>query len=124
MPNDNRFVLHHAVDKDEIFKIMREFDVGCFYVPINRLYDLCSPTKVMDYYACGLACFSSAVGECRELFSEKSIFFIDENIAETVDEICAVSRDKLKEMAKNGLEILTKRRNYEIVAKDIKEFLE
>lgn len=123
LPNDGRLALHRAVDKERIFSIMREFDVGCFYVPINRLYDLCSPTKVMDYYACGLACFSSAVGECRELFDEKSMFFVDENIAETVDKICATPREELDKMAKIGLEILIKKRNYEIMADEIKEFL-
>lgn len=123
LPKDSRIVLHHAVSKDEIFNIMREFDVGCFYVPINRLYDLCSPTKVMDYYSCGLVCFSSAVGECRELFDDKTMFFIGNNIAGMVEKICATSRDELSKMAENGLEILIKKRNYESIADKIREFL-
>lgn len=125
LPKDSRFKLFKAVEKDEIFKIMQNFDIGCFYVPINKLYNCASPTKVMDYYSCGLVAFSSKVAECVELFDGNSAFFIDdENIALRVDKICALNKDKFRQMAQNGLENLIEKRDYEKIAFEIYNFLE
>ncbi|OPA79791.1 hypothetical protein BFG04_00215 [Campylobacter pinnipediorum subsp. pinnipediorum] len=124
LPNDNRFLLHHSVEKNRIFEIMQDFDIGCFYVPINKLYNLCSPTKVMDYYACGLVSFSSKVNECNELFDKNSMFFVDNDIAETVDAICGVDRQELNNMSILGLDSLLRNRNYKIIAEDLFNFIQ
>ncbi|MGP1451099.1 MAG: glycosyltransferase family protein [Wolinella sp.] len=123
LPNDTRISLHHAVKKGDLFKIMQGFDVGIFYVPVNRLYNLCSPTKVMDYYACNLAVISAKVDECTKLFDANSIFFIDENIPKLVDKICAMSRDELKQMAKTGQKIILEHRNYSRMTDELMRFL-
>jgi len=125
LPPDNRFKLLDAVSKDEIFSIMQDFDIGCFYVPETKLYDCASPTKVMDYYACGLVSYSTKVAECATLFDAQSMFFVDESrIAAQVDEICASDRSKFRQMADNGLEILAQKRSYELIATQIRDFLE
>nr|WP_185768462.1 hypothetical protein [Campylobacter sp. RM16192] len=78
----------------------------------------------MDYYCCGLVGFSSAVDECKKLFDDDSMFFIEDNtITSQIDQICNTTNQKLKDMAKNGLESLVKNRDYEKMAKKLKEFI-
>lgn len=123
LPNDVRFKLHKGIDKIELFRLMREYDVGVFYVPLNRLYNLSSPTKVMDYCACGIVPFTSPVKECCELFDNKSAFFVGDDLASQVDSICTLSKNDLFDMSCMASKIVKENRSYEALGQKLATFL-
>ncbi len=114
------------VPRNEILSLLNRYDVGLFHVPSSDLYDVASPTKVMEYYQAGIPAWMSSIPECTELFDEESGFistFDASGIQRSFKKILQTPRSVFHEMGRRGQRILLEKRNYSKMAEDLRNYL-
>jgi len=114
------------VDRSILLKTLGNYHCGIFLLPETPLYNVASPTKVMDYYQAGIPALMSRIPECLELFDEKSGFFSnfeEKNISHTFSKILSQPLKDLEKMGKNGQKVLKHKRSYCNIAKDLSDFM-
>ena len=124
---DRRIRVHPAVSREELFRMMAAYDVGIGLIPDNRLYRAASPTKAFEYYAAGLPVLINALPEYTELFDPRSAFFCDfspEAIQKKLVELMGTPREVLVQMGERGKALVAEKRNYQILAGDLFDFLQ
>jgi len=128
MKNNGKFInIFNALDRKTLYKTMHNYDVGISLIPINDLYTVASPIKLTEYFACKLAVITTAIPEAVDLYSNtNSAFFVHfdtPSIVKTIKNILSMKKSQLQEMGQNGYDIVKEKRNYEINAKYISNFL-
>lgn len=126
--NDERIHVHKPVQREILFRKMQEFDVGINLMPDNPVWQTASPTKLMEYYACGIPCIMTPITECRNLFEGTNAgWFCDfntEDIRRTLKKILATPKAEMARMGAEGRKIILDKRNYRLISKGLYEFLQ
>lgn len=123
---DPRIRLFKAIPRAKLLERMRDYDVGLALIPNDRLYDVASPTKTMEYYAMGLPALMSPLAEHTRFFDEDSGFFclLDRtSIMETIERLCRTPRAVLAQMGEAGRKKVIDERSYSCLASELLRFL-
>jgi len=110
------------IERKKLIQKISDYDLGLFLLPENRLYDVASPTKVMEYYQAGIPAIMSSINECKELFYPDKGFIMDFNNL-NFDIVFNSSLEKLNIMGSGGQKTLLEKRNYKHIAKNLYEFI-
>lgn len=120
---DLRIIIKDFIPREELFQEISRSDVGIFLLPVDDLYRVASPTKVMEYYSCSVPALMSKIDECIELFENRNVGWLcdfDElSLKKTFEEIFKHSRDQIRKMGEEGQRILVEKRNYRIMAQEL-----
>lgn len=120
---DPRIQINEFIPREELFQEISKSDVGIFLLPVNDLYKVASPTKVMEYYSCLVPSIMSKIDECVELFENREAGWLcdfdESSLKKTFEEVFKCSRDQIRKMGERGQKILLEKRNYEIMALEI-----
>lgn len=118
----NKVKLKGFLEREKLLQKISEYDIGIFLLPENKLYNVASPTKVMEYYQAGIPAIMSNIPECKELFYPNKGFFM--NIEKlNFDVIFNTSYKELYNMGLEGQKILREKRNYKKIAKELFYFI-
>ena len=124
---DPRIRVHPPKQRDELLRLMRQYDVGVGLIPETPLYEVSSPTKTLEYYAAGIPAIINRLPEYTSLFDERCAFLCaltEEGIRDAVTKILQCGRDQLKGMGETGRQIVLARRDYAVLAANLYRFLE
>ncbi|MHB8536361.1 MAG: glycosyltransferase family protein [Sulfuricaulis sp.] len=124
---DARIRVHPARPRDELFRSMREYDVGVGLIPETPLYEVSSPTKTLEYYAAGIPAIINRLPEYTSLFNEHSAFLCaltERDILQTLTGVMQTSRARLREMGNVGRQAVSAKRDYAVLAAGLFRFLE
>lgn len=125
--NQNKITIHKPLKRQELYEKISSFDVGVSLIPVNDLYNVASPIKLSEYFACSLATLSTAIPEAVELYANKNCIFFTQfdeiSIKESLEKIIKTDKKTLKIMGENGKKIAYEKRNYAKVAIKLKDFL-
>lgn len=122
-----RIRVHPPKPRDELLRLMQQYDVGVGLIPESPLYEVSSPTKTLEYYAAGIPAIVNRLPEYLSFFDERSAFLCalgEQGIRDTVEKILAMSHAELKQMAITGRQIVQSRRDYAVIAAELYRFLE
>lgn len=126
--NKDKVIINNPLNRDELYEKISHYDVGISLIPVNDLYVVASPIKLSEYFACKLAVMTTAIPEAVDLYANKNCaFFVNfdlNSIVESINDILGRNKKELEIMGKNGFDIVQEKRNYELIALDIKNFLE
>ncbi len=125
---NKKIKIYPSIKREEILKKLPLYDIGVSLIPPTILYNVSSPTKVMEYYEAKIPSLMSKIPECMEIFChEKDGWIIDFNedkIAENIEKILSLSKKDIEKIGKNGYEKLLEKRNYKTISKNLAHFLE
>lgn len=124
---DRRITLCPPLPRPELFRKMAGYDAGIGLIPENRLYNVSSPTKTLEYYGIGMPAIVNYLPEYVALFDERSAFFCDfrkDAIQKAVRQVLAAPAHRLAKMGQRGREIVVNGRSYESLAQRLFRFLE
>ncbi len=117
-----------ADNLNELMKLVDDCDVGIALLPFLDLYTTSIPAKVMDYYTCAIPTLLTDNEMNRKLFTDEDALFCNffsDSIAQKIEEIIEMSEEEIAKMGHAGQnKLLSHRRNYEIMAKELYEELE
>ncbi len=117
-----------ADNLDELMKQVDDCDVGISLLPDIPIYNTAIPAKVMDYYTCAIPALLTHNAKNRTLFSDEDALFCNfkvENIVKKLEEIIEMSQKEIATMGEMGQKkLLSHKRNYKIMAKELYEELE
>ena len=124
---DNVTVMH-AENLNELMGQVDDCDIGIALLPDIPIYSTAVPAKVMDYYTCAIPTLLTDNEKNRTLFNDKEALFCkfeDDAIVSKLEEIIDMSEEEIAEMGHSGQKsMLSKARNYEIMAKELFNKLE
>ena len=118
--------VHKYMQRTELMKTLSHYDCGIFLLPENPLYNVASPTKVMDYYQAGIPALMSRIPECLELFDKDCGFFSSfdiQDITKTFQTVLNTPSEKLESMGKIGQNRVRRTRSYCDLAEKLFNFL-
>jgi glycosyltransferase involved in cell wall biosynthesis len=125
---DRRIKINKAIARESLFAEMQKYDVGINLMPDNLVWQTASPTKLMEYYGCGIPCIMSPITECRGLFEDKGAGWFCEfesgEIRGTVRKVLATPKSELVAMGENGRRVVMENRNYKKMSEDLFLFLQ
>lgn len=126
--NKNHIQIHKPIKREKLYNLISNFDIGISLIPIVDLYNVSSPIKLVEYFACQVSTLTTAIPEAVELFCDKNCAFFTQfdtlSITEKLEEIINTKKDKIHKMGNIGYEIIKKNRNYELLATHLHTFLE
>lgn len=123
---DRRVTLCPPLPRPELFRKMTGYDAGIGLIPENRLYNVSSPTKTLEYYSIGMPAIINHLPDYDALFDEESAFFCEftpDGIRDGVRQILASQSERLLAMGARGREIVRSRRDYAVLADTVYAFL-
>lgn len=124
--NDDRITLYPPLPRDELFKVMVNYDVGVGFIPENTLYRVSSPTKTLEYYSVGIPAMVNFLPEYVELFDEHTAFFCDfdkTSIQQSVWKILTMSKADVCNVGIKGKRRVFQERNYKILSENLLSFI-
>ncbi len=124
---DRRITIKPSLPRQELFQRMTGYDLGIGLIPENRLYNVSSPTKTLEYYGIGMPAMVNYLPEYTNLFDQDTAFFCEfteEAIARTIGEVLQVGREKLRRMGALGRERIVAQRDYRVLAQQLHGFME
>ena len=117
-----------ADNLNELMVQVDDCDVGIALLPEIQIYSTAVPAKIMDYYTCAIPALLTDNPKNRTLFSDEDALFCHFNIdamVEKLEEIIEMSQEDIAKMGHAGQEkLLSHKRNYEIMAKELYQELE
>jgi glycosyltransferase involved in cell wall biosynthesis len=117
-----------AVDRAALFRELARYDVGLCLIPVNPLFLVSSPLKMVEYYACGIPAIMTPLPACIEAFGDRNCgFFTDfdpDSIRQTIRTVLSTDRSQLRRMGAIGREFVRAERNYRKIAGDLAGFLQ
>ena len=122
----SKITVFNYIERSMLMETLGKYDCGIFLLPENTLYNVASPTKVMDYYQAGIPALMSPIPECLYLFDNESGFFSPfetSKITENFQLILSTHSHKLKKMGEKGRKSLRKSRSYCKLAEKLYLFL-
>ena len=124
---DRRIKINKAISRESLLAEMQKYDVGINLMPDNPVWQTASPTKLMEYYGCGIPCIMSPITECRGLFEKRGAGWFCEfessEIRGTVREVLSTRKSELAAMGENGRRIIMESRNYKKMSEELFLFL-
>jgi hypothetical protein len=124
--NDPRIRILSPLPREALFYQMQKYDLGIGLIPNNELFLVSSPTKTLEYYALGLPALLTHLPEYDTLFDGQCAFFADftrEGIQDALKKILATPRERLRTMGEKGQAVVREKRNYELLAGELHQFL-
>jgi glycosyltransferase involved in cell wall biosynthesis len=124
---DSRIRVRPPQPRDDLLRLMRQYDVGVGLIPESPLYEVSSPTKTLEYYAAGIPAIINRLPEYVFLFNERSAFLCslgEQEIRDTVAGILRMSRAELRQIGDTGRQAVQSRRDYAVIAAELYRFLE
>ncbi|WP_294963067.1 glycosyltransferase [Sulfurimonas sp.] len=125
---EDKVSIIRADSYDELIQQVDACDVGIAMLPNVPIYSTSIPAKTMDYYTCAIPSLLTDNVKNRNIFSDEDAIlcnFKNQEIALKLEEIIAMSQDDIVKMGHAGQEkLLSHKRNYKIMAKELKEELE
>ena len=126
--NQEKVTIHDAIPREDLYRVMSGYDVGISLIPISDLYNVASPIKLSEYFACKLAVLTTPIPEAVDLYvnADAAIFsgFDEESITQKIEEVIGLGRERLSEMGVNGYKVVNEKRNYEKNSVYLREFLD
>ena len=124
----DKVTIMEAENLNLLMKQVDDCDVGIALLPEIPVYSTTVPAKVMDYYTCAIPTLLTDNAKNRTLFSEDDALFCQFNIDSIVaklEEIIEMSEEDIAKMGHAGQsKLLSHKRNYEIMAKELYTELE
>jgi len=117
-----------AENLNVLMKQVDDCDVGIALLPEIPVYSTSVPAKIMDYYTCAIPTLLTDNEKNRTLFSDEDALFCHfelDSIVTKLEEIIEMSQEDIAKMGHAGQnKMLSHKRNYEIMAKELFEELE
>lgn len=123
---DPRIRLLPPLSREALLARLPQYHLGVSLIPCDPLYEVASPTKTMEYYAMGLPALMTPLPEHLALFPADTGFYTDmtsEAITATVECLARMPREMLAAMGERGRSIVLQTRGYDILARELYEFL-
>lgn len=123
---DHRIRVLPPLERKELYAKMVNYDLGIGLIPENDLFNVSSPTKVIEYYAVGLPALINNLPEYRALFDATSAVICDfsaKDISRSIREIIKMPKNKLVEMGRIGQFEIKRLREYSILSQNLFTFL-
>lgn len=117
-----------AENLNVLMKQVDDCDVGIALLPDIPVYSTTVPAKIMDYYTCAIPALLTDNSKNRTLFSDEDALFCqfdEESIVNKLEEIISMTQEDIAKMGHNGQDkLLSHKRNYKIMAKELYAELE
>ena len=117
-----------AENLNVLMKQVDDCDVGIALLPDILVYSTTVPAKIMDYYTCAIPALLTDNSKNRTLFSDEDALFCqfdEESIVKKLEEIISMTQEDIAKMGHNGQDkLLSHKRNYKIMAKELYAELE
>lgn len=123
---DGRINIYPAIPRKELFKRIADYDIGIGLIPENKLYNVSSPTKTLEYYSIGVPAVVNYLPEYVSLFDDKSAFFCDftkDSIREAIQKALNTPKEILFAMGLKGKQIVKEQRDYRVLSEKLYNFL-
>jgi hypothetical protein len=124
--DDPRIRFRGGLDRADLFKAIREADVGVCFFPHTKTFITASPTKTLEYAALGMTLLVNEMPEYADLFDEQCAYvcdFDEDSIGRALEEILTARRETLRAKGRECQRRVRQRRNYDILAEGLFDFL-
>lgn len=126
--NHDKIKVFDSLPRERLYEKMSCYDVGVSIIPVHDVYNVASPVKLSEYFACGLAVITTAIPEAVELYANNNaaffVSFDQKSITEELDHIAGTSKERLSIMGENGFRVVNSKRNYEKNTLYLEKFLD
>ncbi len=114
------------VDREHIPYLVSQARIGVSPIPVNPVYEVSSPTKLMEYLSLGLPVVANREIPDQEYVVNQSrggvlCDFLPESFASVVGDMLSRSREELNEMGLRGREWIGRERSYKLLAEKLKK---
>ncbi len=118
----------NAMSLEDLRAQVNKHDIGLALMPRNRYFDTMVLKKVMDYYACSIPAVLTNTPKHHSVFAEDEAFFCDfdrQSITDKLQELIDSPSTQDAKVGNKGQEkLLSLKRNYKILAKDLADKLD
>ncbi|MET3107074.1 glycosyltransferase involved in cell wall biosynthesis [Oxalobacteraceae bacterium GrIS 1.18] len=115
----NSFELTGWLPSDQALKLLVRSDVAVSFIPRNQMYDLSSPTKLLEYLAAGIPCVANdSPDQVHVLEHSRAGWLVNSTIPAMADALIEILQDPAaaRQRSSAGPEYIEANRSYRVLA--------
>lgn len=124
--HDRRVRFHPGLPRDELFRNIREADIGVCFFPHTKTYIGASPTKTVEYGALGLTVLVNPMPDYEKMLDDECAFictYDEETIKKEIDGIIKLSRAFISKRGRLLQKRVEAKRDYRLLSDRLTDFI-